>query len=175
MTNDTIKEIINDAHNLAQHCEGVPAQMLKLGIEGLVSRREKLYGELGDRALPAVGAEHRAARTDYARLFECPELNFKLTQFQSPQATRLLGYFEPVPKPGCGEAIPQNSKHVYEIQIDRTVNPYEAVAYCDGNFLFSVKSNNYQVAKFGAVKTLFGRMRHTCKGTRRNIAAKEGK
>lgn len=174
MQEDTIKEIINDAHDLAQNCEGVPAPDIKRGVEYLISRLEKLYGELGDRALPAVGAEHRAARTDYARLFECPELNFKLTQFQSPQAARWIGYFVPVPKPGCGKA-PQNAKHVYEIRIDRTVKPYEAMAYCDGNFLFSLKSYNYHTAKFGAFRVLFARMRHTCKATRLNIAAKEGK
>ncbi len=42
MTNDNIKEIINDARQLAALCEGVPADMLKCGIEGLANRLERL-------------------------------------------------------------------------------------------------------------------------------------
>lgn len=170
MTNDTIEEIANDAHNLARHSEGVPTPMLKLGIEGLVSRLEKLVANqsFGRTGAPRAQEDDHAAA--YARLFECPELNFKLTQFQTQQATRLIGKFEPVPKHGCEDAIPQNAKHIYEIRIDRTVKPYEAVAYCDGNFLFALKAYRYQTAKIGAVSVLFARMRSTCRKTRRNIA-----
>ena len=170
MKEDTIQDIINDAHALAK--ADVAADLTRWGVESIADRLEKLVAKSAGGAADPLNTDD--PKTSYARLFECPSLNFKLSQFQSPQAARYIGYFEPVVKPGCGKA-PQNAKHVYEIRIDRTVKPYEAVACCDGNFLFSVKSNNYQVAKFGAVKTLFGRMRHTCKGTRRNIAAKEGK
>lgn len=63
MTNDNIKEIINDAHNLAQHCEGVPAQMLKLGIEGLANRLKKLVKD-GFYVTPEAAREYALLQKD---------------------------------------------------------------------------------------------------------------
>lgn len=63
MTSDNIKEIINDAHNLAQHCEGVPAQMLKLGIEGLANRLKKLVKD-GFYVTPEAAREYALLQKD---------------------------------------------------------------------------------------------------------------
>lgn len=112
------------------------------------------------------------AEDGFARLFHCDEIGLRLQRFKSPQCIRLVGYFQPVPKPGCGETIPDESKHVYEIAVDRDgEGAYTARAYCDRRQTLSVTSTCKWTAEQGAVAALFRKLRHTCRKTRRNIAA----
>lgn len=129
--------------------------------------------DLNGKSLNAIFANPPFKAEDgYARLFHCDEIGLRLQRFKSPQCIRIVGYFQPVPKPGCGETIPDESKHVYEIAVDRDgEGAYTARAYCDRRQILSVTSTSKWTAEQGAVAALFRKLRHTCRKTRRNIAA----
>lgn len=196
MMEDTIQEVIKDAHNMALHCADTAPDLLKWCFESIATRLERVCAsglyiapksvvetakaaaadtpvDLNGKSLNAIFANPPFKAEDgFARLYHCDEIGLRLQRFKSPQCIRIVGYFQPVPKPGCGETIPDESKHVYEIAVDRDgEGAYTARAYCDRRQILSVTSTCKWTAEQGAVAALFRKLRHTCRKTRRNIAA----
>jgi hypothetical protein len=142
MSNDNINDIINDAHNLAKHCEGVPAQMLKLGIEGLASRLEKLYGALGDRALPADEACER-----FGKFLSIPELGIQFRRHKSANMTKLIATWRD-----------DFNDHVYEISVQRDGDSpncgWRATATNDGHVVFSLTVKDRSLCEHFALSAM---------------------
>lgn len=120
-----------------------------------------------------IGGEEEDADWRKA-LYEVPELGFKWQRFSSPRCVRLVGFFQAV-LPGGKLGTTSEDKHVHEIAVDRAADGvrWQVVATIDGVESFTITSGSRCKAERGALSAWRSITRHTCRGTRRNIAAVE--
>lgn len=178
MKEDTIKDIINDARDVAKDTDGLS----QLGIEDIVNRLEKLvehglYITPTSSGVKECGSEG-VGLAGLKRFYSMPELGITFNRVASPKCVRLTAFFRSVPKPGCGKPD-KNCDHVYEVRIDRdmSVSPplWVARAYVDGTMSFTVFAVGRWKCELLALSAFKGYLHRVLRKSRRNIAEKGGK
>ena len=181
MTNDNIKEIINDARRLAALCEGVPADLLKFGIEGLANRLKRLTC-----ATPEAAREFASAQKDimdgkslnavhtnppltgFAKSLSVPELGIQFCRHKSANITKLVATWRD-----------DFNDHIYEITVQRDGDSpncgWRALATNDGNNVFQLRTRGRTDCEHCALSAMKCYLKRGHRKTFRTLAKKEGK
>lgn len=172
MTNDTIKDIINDTRDLAATRKN---PLTRLALEGIANRLQALC-DAGLYIPPkaAVEALNAEKQTDAERLKRYHTVRYTGIEFKryfSPHFVRLVGSF-------VNPAGDKNQNHVYELLVKESASRpgrWIAKGTNDGRELFTLTC----ASKWGAERYGFGALRsYLTRHLRRTIKAnkaKEGK
>ena len=131
MQNDTIKDIINDAHELAM--AHVDPGHLRFGIEGIALRLEELQRgtSAAKKVIDPVFAN--PPLTGFAKFLSLPELGIQFRRHKSANMTKLIATWRD-----------DVNDHVYEISVQRDGDSpncgWRALATNDGHNVFQLRA-----------------------------------
>ena len=189
MQNDTIKDIINDAHDLAKG--DVSGSLLRFGIEGIAMRLELLVKD-GFYVTPEAArkfAEEQSKKdatpidpsaptlnqilmnpplTGFAKFLSLPELGIQFRRHKSANMTKLIATWRD-----------DANDHVYEISVQRDGDSpncgWRALATNDGHNVFQLRTKNRHNCEHFAFSAMKRYLKCGHRKTYRTLAKKEGK
>ena len=189
MQNDTIKDIINDAHDLAKG--DVSGSLLRFGIEGIAMRLELLVKD-GFYVTPEAArkfAEEQSKKdatpidpsaptlnqilmnpplTGFAKFLSLPELGIQFRRHKSENMTKLIATWRD-----------DANDHVYEISVQRDGDSpncgWRALATNDGHNVFQLRTKNRHNCEHFAFSAMKRYLKCGHRKTYRTLAKKEGK
>ena len=179
MKEDTIKDIINDMRDLAQHLENIPAHILKHSIEILRLRLERLSYITPNEIIREALCPKDAPKIDsvfakpplegFAKFLAVPALGMQFRRYRSANITILVATWRD-----------DVNSHVYMLRVERDGDSpncgWRATATNDGHIVFQLRTksrSNCERFAFSAMKCYLKRGHRK---TYRTIAkAKEGK
>ena len=166
MTNDNIKDIINDARDLAKAAD----TMTGLGIEGIAKRLEQLV-ERGLYVTPKAALDVVTANpplTGFAKFLSLPELGIQFRRHKSANMTKLIATWRD-----------DANDHVYEISVQRDGDSpncgWRALATNDGHNVFQLRTKNRHNCEHFALSAMKRYLKRGHRKTYRTLAKKEGK
>ena len=189
MKEDTIKDIINDAHDLAT--ADVSGSLLRFGIEGIATRLEQLVKD-GFYVTPEAArkfAEEQAKKaatpidpsastlnqilknpplTGFAKFLSLPELGIQFRRYRSANMTKLIASWSD-----------DANDHVYEISVQRDGDSpncgWRALATNDGHNVFQLRTKNRHNCEHFALAAMKRYLKSGHRKTYRTLAKKESK
>ncbi len=167
MTEDNIKEIINDVKDLAATREN---PMTRLALEGIANRLEALV-ERGLYVTPKAALDVVTANpplTGFAKFLSLPELGIQFRRYRSANMTKLIATWRD-----------DANDHVYEISVQRDGDSpncgWRALATNDGHNVFQLRTKNRHNCEHFALSVMKRYLKRGHRKTYRTIAKKEGK
>ena len=187
MNNDNIKDIINDAHDLAT--ANVSGSLLRFGIEGIAMRLEQLVKD-GFYVTPEAArkfAEEQSKKdatpidpsaptlnqtlmnpslTGFAKFLSVPALGIQFRRYTSVNMTKLIATWRD-----------DANDHVYEISVQRDGDTpncgWRALATNDGHNVFQLRTKNRTNCEHFALSAMKRYLKRGHRRTYRTIAKKE--